>query len=121
MEKLILNIVRVFCAVLCVSAISVAAQDRQTIDFGSVRSVDLAQNGKEGKKFRLSNNQARVFTKQWNHARAIGLCKFYAKYIITIRFENGQTRTFRALEDTLKEEDDHCFVVEDRYIEKVWQ
>ncbi len=91
------------------------------VDFESVQYVEMTQNGKEGVGFRLSNNQAQDLTKRWNQARPIGLCKFYAKYIITIHGKNGETRTFRAIEDTMKEGNDYCFVLEDRYIEMVWK
>ncbi len=121
MKKLILHTALAFFAVLCTSAISEATQDQQVIDFESIQYIDMAQNGKEGIEFRLSNDQAKELTNRWNQARAIGLCEFYAKYIIIIHGKNGDTRTFRAMEDTMKEGNDYCFVLEDHYLEKVWK
>ena len=121
MKKLILHTALAFIAVLCASALSEATQERRVIDFESVQCGEMAHNGKEDEGFRLSNSQAQELTKRWNQARPIGLCKFFAKYIIIVHGKNGETRTFRATENTMKEGNDYCFVLEDRYIETVWK
>jgi len=124
MRKIILQAVLMFCAFLCASiemaVMAESAQERNEIDFESVKYVAMTQNSKEGKRIRLSNSQARELSKRWNQARPIGLCKFYAKYIIYIHGKNGETRTFRATEDTMKEENDYCFVLERGYVGTVW-
>ncbi len=119
--KLSLHKAFAFLAVLSVSVVSEASQERQMINFESVHYVVMAPNGKEGKGFRLSNSQAKELTERWNQARPIGLCKFFAKYIISVHGKDGITRTFRATEDTMKEENDYCFTLEDNYIGKIWK
>ncbi len=98
-----------------------SAQERNEMDFESVKNVEMTRNGKEGKGIRLSNSQAQELSKRWNQARPIGLCKFYAKYIISVHGKDGETRTFRATEDTMKEKNDYCFVLEGSYIAALWK
>jgi hypothetical protein len=121
MKKLILRAALTISTVLCASAVATPAQDRLVVDFESVQYVEMTLNGKEGDGFQLSNSQARELAKRWNQARPIGLCKFKAKYIVAVHAKYGETRTFRATEDTIKEENDYCFAMEDRYIETVWK
>jgi len=120
MRKLILHTVLILCALLAVRTAK-SSQERKEIRSGSVDYVEMRQSGKEGKEIRLSSNQTEELTRQWNHARPIGLCKFYAKYLITVHGKNGEARSFRATEDTMKEENDYCFVVDDSYIESLWR
>lgn len=110
--------VLILCAFLCAFRIAESAQERKEILSDAVDYVEMKQNGKE---LRLSRHQTQELTKRWNQARPIGLCKFYAKYIITVYAKNGETRTFRATSDTLKEDDDYCFVAEDSYIGTLWK
>jgi hypothetical protein len=121
MKKLILHAALTFFTILCASEIAGAMEEQRTIDFESIQYVEIMKNNHESKRFRLSNSQAQELTKRWNQAHSIGLCKFYAKYIITVRAKNGETRTFRATEDTIKERNDICFLLQDRYIEAVWK
>lgn len=110
----------IFCTFLCASAIVESAQERKELRPDSVRYVEIKLNDKEGKVIRLSNSQNQELTKRWNQARPIGLCKFYARYIIIAYNKNGEARTFRATENTIKEENDYCFVVGDSYIGSLW-
>jgi hypothetical protein len=103
----------------CASIMADSTRERNEIPSESVQYVEMKQNGKEGEGIRLSDSQAQELTKRWNQARPIGLCKFYPTYIITVYDRNGGMRTFRATDDTMKEDDDYCFVLEGGYIEKI--
>jgi hypothetical protein len=91
------------------------------IDSKSVQYVEIAANDSKDKRFQLTEEQSGEFIERWNGAAPIGFCKFYAKYVITVHSKDGETRTFRATEDTVKEDKDYCFILKDRYPESVWK
>jgi hypothetical protein len=72
---------------------------------------------------KLSDDQAKQFTEDWNDAESVGPCKYISTHQLTAYMKDGTKRGFRANGKTVKEKtkNDYGFrMKEEDYFEKLW-
>lgn len=86
----------------------------ERINFDEVKCIDIFKIKSDSEdhikdSIRLKDDTALDLVDRWNNAESLGLCKFFPKYWIKVKFNNGLERKFRINGNSIKENNDYCF------------
>lgn len=60
------------------------------------------------------------FASEWNNSHPIGLCKYLPTYTLDIQMTDGTVRHFRICGNTIKEDDDNGFKIDEKFFDDIW-
>lgn len=94
------------------------SNDKMNIKFEEVQRIEMKNNpiGQLNEKIELkelTKEQAKILVDKWNNSKFKGLCKFGLQYWLFVTMKDGSKRTFRANGQSIKEDNDWCYEIDE--------